>query len=123
MSPMILTSSAPAEAMTNRNKERKATARARIYIVDVLHTLLSTTGLTVSLSNPHPISEMASHHYIMKYAQRAHACWTLPRHGTRSASGVRYGVRRLPQSSENGGLRSVCRSAEIASRDVRPSRR
>src|SRR4030095_17018434 len=64
MSPMILTSSAPAEAMTNRKKEREATARARIYKVDVLHTLLSTTGLAVRLSNPHPASEMPSHHYI-----------------------------------------------------------
>jgi hypothetical protein len=59
----------------------------------------------------------------MQYAQRAHACWTLPKPGTRSTSGVRYGVRQLPQSSGDGGLRSVCRSAEIASRDVRPSRR
>jgi hypothetical protein len=55
----------------------------------------------------------------MKYAQRAHACCTLARHGTRSTSGVRH----LPQSSGDGGLRSVCRSAAIASRDVRPGRR
>jgi hypothetical protein len=59
----------------------------------------------------------------MQYAQRAHACWTLPKPGTRSTSGVRYGVRQRPQSSGDGGLRSVCRSAEIASRDVRPGRR
>jgi len=44
---------------------------------------------------------------------------TLLRHGTRSTSGGRYGVHPLFQSSENSGLRSVCRNAEIASRDVR----
>ena len=59
----------------------------------------------------------------MKYAQRAHACCPLQSHGTRSTSGVRYGVHHLLQSSGDGGLRSVGRSAEIASRDVHPGRR
>jgi len=55
----------------------------------------------------------------MKYARRAHARYTLLRHGTRSTSGVRH----LPQSSGDGGLRSVWQSAEIAPRDVHPGRR
>jgi len=41
----------------------------------------------------------------MKYGQRAHAHCTLLRHGTRSTSGVRH----LPQSSGDGGLRAGCR--------------
>src|SRR5262249_40883749 len=41
----------------------------------------------------------------MKYAQRAHAHCILRRHGTRSTSGVRH----LPQSSGDGGLRAGCR--------------
>ena len=41
----------------------------------------------------------------MKYAQRAHTHCTLRRHGTRSTSGVRH----LPQSSGDGGLRAGCR--------------
>jgi hypothetical protein len=55
----------------------------------------------------------------MKYEQRALARCTLLMPGTRSTSGVRH----LPLSSGDGGLRFVRRRAEIPSRDVRPDRR